>query len=202
MGYATDFIGHVLIDPPLNAEEADYLTAFTRARHWDRPGGPYVVPDHPLEPRATVDVETYNRVAEGKPGLWCPWTPCLDGHCLTFDGMEKAYSAVSWMTYLIETFLAPGPRVSEVPDPLFDGFTFDHRCDGVVAASRRDSGELSLIVVTDNEVERIVVVPGVPDGVPWGELRYQAETDRYLRHRQARQAAWRRRLAELRPETA
>jgi hypothetical protein len=133
MGYATDFIGHVLIDPPLNAEEADYLTAFTRARHWDRPGGPYVVPDHPLEPRATVDVETYNRVAEGKPGLWCPWTPCLDGHCLTFDGMEKAYSAVSWMTSSSRPSSRPG---REYPKSLIRSSTASPSTTDAMASSQ------------------------------------------------------------------
>ena len=48
MGYTTDFIGWVQIDPPLNEHETDYLRAFNRTRRWDRPEGPFVVLPHPL----------------------------------------------------------------------------------------------------------------------------------------------------------
>jgi hypothetical protein len=40
MGYTTDFIGHIGIDPPLNEAEQSYLRAFAESRRWDRPGGP------------------------------------------------------------------------------------------------------------------------------------------------------------------
>lgn len=75
MGYTTDFVGWVQIDPPLNEHETDYLRAFNRTRRWDRSEGRFVVLPHPLaddEPKS--DVDAYNRPAKGEPGLWCPWT--------------------------------------------------------------------------------------------------------------------------------
>jgi hypothetical protein len=47
MGYSTDFLGHLDIEPPLNDEEIDYLTAFFDSRRCRREGGPYAVPGNP-----------------------------------------------------------------------------------------------------------------------------------------------------------
>ena len=197
MGYNTDFVGHVLVDPPLNTEEAEYLIAFNHTRRWDRPD-PYFILDHPMQPDPHDDIDRYNQPAPGEPGLWCPWVPCLDGHCLTVDGTEKTYGAGRWFDYLVGSFLAPGAAVAKLRDPRFAAFTFDHVCEGVVAASRRDTGELSLIVVTDSEVEELVVMPGVPEEVVWGDLPYQAEADLYRRRSALRTQAWRDRLEQRR----
>ena len=65
MGYTMDFVGHVLIAPPLNDRRADYLSAFTRSGT-----GPsrWAVrrADHPLEPCATADIETYRPLAAAR----------------------------------------------------------------------------------------------------------------------------------------
>ena len=138
MGHTTDFIGHVDIEPALNQDEIEYLTAFGLTRHFDRPDGPYAVSGNPMaaqdQERASVDTETYSSLGPGKPQLYCQWVPCLDGCCLSFDGNEKFYQPVAWMRYLIQHFLKPGALASKSGLPAFEHFTFDHR------ARRHDRG--------------------------------------------------------------
>jgi hypothetical protein len=191
MGYTTDFVGWVQVDPPLNEHETDYLRAFSRTRRWDRPEGSYVVLPHPLaDDDHADDVDAYNRPAPGEPGLWCPWTSTSNGTALTFDGSEKAYQAVRWLEYVIDTFLREDATAAMTGDPLFADFAFDHVCDGAVAACRRDTGRLSVVLVTDNEVEERVLLPGVPEGVVWEGLPYEAEIDRDRQRSAVRRAAY------------
>ena len=165
--------------PPLNEPETDYLRAFSRSRRWDRPAGPYVVLPHPLaDDEHEPDIDAYDRPAPGEPGLWCPWTPTTDGRVLPFDGIEKACHATRWLSYVIHTFLAPGATVAGLDDSQFADFTTDHVCDGAVASCRRDTGQVAVILVTDNTVDERVLLPGVGEGVVWGGLPYEAEVDR------------------------
>jgi hypothetical protein len=182
MGYTTDFIGHVDIEPALNQDETEYLEAFSLSRRFARAGGPYEVPGNPMaaleEERETVDVDTYNRIAPGQPQLWCQWVPCFDGCCLAFDGHEKFYRPVEWMRYLIQHFLMPGAAASRTGLPIFEHFTFDHRLDGLVVGCRRDTKELFAIEVVNNEVTKRVLRAGIPE--TWREpLPYEKEIDRW-----------------------
>ncbi len=121
MGYTTDFLGHIDIEPALNEHEQAYLAAFGHARHFDRPGGPYVVPGNPFaDDREGVDVDSYNRSGEGKPQLHCGWIVSPDGCCLSFDGTEKFYEPVRWLRYLIEHFLVPGAHAASSGLPVFE----------------------------------------------------------------------------------
>ncbi len=61
---------------------------------------------------------------------------------LQCDGLEKFYGPAEWMRYVIDHFLRPGAIASGSGVPCFDGFTFDHSCNGVVAGARRDTGEV------------------------------------------------------------
>lgn len=190
MGYTTDFVGWVQIDPPCNEQESEYLCAFNRTRRWNRPAGPYVVLDHPLDEEGlSTDGEDYNRPAPGEPSLWCPWTVGAGGGHLCWDGAEKAYAADGWLAHLIDSFLTPSAAAASSGDRLFDGFTFDHVCDGAVAACRRDTGELSVIFVTDNVIDTRVIMPGMPAGVVWAGLPYEAEHDRIVQRSAIRRAA-------------
>ena len=36
MGFSTDFVGHIDIEPPLNDSEIVYLSAFSASRRYDR----------------------------------------------------------------------------------------------------------------------------------------------------------------------
>jgi hypothetical protein len=190
MGFTTDFIGHVDIEPALNQDEIEYLTAFSRSRRFDRPDGPYAVPGNPLavldEERETVDVDTYNRVAPGQPQLWCQWVPCLDGCCLSFDGNGKFYQPVAWMRYLIQHFLKPGAAASRSGLPAFEHFTFDHRLDGMVVGCRRDNKELFAIQVKANRVTEKVLRAGLPEYYGREPLAYEKAIDEWEASRRRR----------------
>jgi hypothetical protein len=151
--------------------------------------GPFVVLDHPLsDDFVPVVPEAYNRPAPGEPSLWCPWTATVEGGFLCFDGTERA-SPAAWLTNLIDTFLASSAAAAASRDPVFAGFTFDHGCNGAVAACRRDTGELSIIFVTENAVDQMVIMPGLPSAVVWGGLSYKPEEDLARQRSAVRRAA-------------
>jgi hypothetical protein len=187
MGYTTDFIGHIDIDPALNEHEINYLSAFSASRRFDRTGGPYAVPGNPAAERADcAPTETYNRTAPGQPGLWCQWVPCWDGCCLAFNGNEKFYSPVRWLSYLITHFMKPGAVASKSGDPHFDGFTFDHVLEGMIVGCRRDNKELYSITVTNNRVREKVLRPADPRYADYPPLPYEAAIDRQQANRKRR----------------
>jgi hypothetical protein len=114
----------------------------------------------------------------------------MNGTALAFDGIEKAYGATRWLDYLIRTFLAPGAAAAATGDPQFAGFTFDHVCDGAVASCRRDTGQVAVLLVTDNEADERVLLPGVPEGVVWEGLPYEPEIDRARQRAAVRRVAY------------
>jgi hypothetical protein len=197
MGNTTDFIGHIDIDPPLNDDEIAYLSAFSASRRCERSGGPYVVPGNPrAESPGDFDGDAYDRPATGQPGLWCQWAPCWGGCCLTFNGHEKRYSPVPWLRYLIAHFLKPGAHAARAGGERFQGFTFDHRLDGMVIACRRDNNELYAIVVSNNRVREQILTPADPRYVERPPLPYEEAIDRVKTERVRRQ---RRRGADVIP---
>lgn len=139
MGFTTDFIGHIDIAPSLNDEEIAYLTAFSQSRRCRRPGGPYDVPGNPMAETSEGFGDSYNRAADGQPGLWCSWVPCWEGCCLAFNGNEKFYSAVAWLRYLVTHFLKAGAQASRSGNERFAGFTFDHHLEGMIVGCRRET---------------------------------------------------------------
>ena len=178
MGYTTDFLGHIDIDPPLNDQETTYLSAFQHSRRWDRPGGPYEVPPNPfVEEWEGADPESYNRPAPGQPQLWCQWAVGWDGCCLSFDGVEKFYEPVRWLRYLIDHFLVAGAEASRSGLTVFDDFTFDHRLDGLIIGNRRDTRELFAICVDDSVVREKTLVPGDDAFRGRTRLPYEAAID-------------------------
>ena len=209
MGYSTDFLGHIDISPPLNPSEVEYLTAFGESRRWDRPGGPYEVPDNPRldavvlgdpDPvtgvpsvRAPVsagsdDHERFNRTAPGQPQLHCQWIPCPSGCCLSYDGHEKFYEPTAWMRYLIDHFIKPGAAASRSGLECFEQFTFDHEMNGVVAACRRDTRRLWVIEVDSNVVTERDLYRGVDESLVWGPFPYEQEIDDLRARRRRRRA--------------
>ena len=177
MGYSTDYIGHIDIEPPLNDAEVEYLIAFGKSRRNLRDGGPYEVPGNPdAELRDPPRGEAYNIRAPGQPNLWCDWTPCWDGCCIAWNGTEKSYSMIEWLRYLIAHFLRPGAKASD--DQRFSEFTFDHRLTGVVVGCRRDNKELLAVTVRDNRVTTRVLRPADPRYADYPPLPYEDEIDR------------------------
>jgi len=182
MGYTTDFVGHVDVTPSLNAAEQTYLTAFSASRRFTRPGGPYDVPGNPqaeaVEGSTAAGIDDYNTPPDGQPGLWCDWVPCWDGCCLAFNGHEKFYSPVRWLEYLIDHFLRPGAHASASNEPALRDFTFDHRCDGLVVACRRDNKELYAIRVVNNDVSEEILRPADSRYLDLPPLPYEEYADR------------------------
>ena len=198
MGYTTDFIGHIDIEPGLNQDEIEYLTAFSESRRYDREDGPYAVPGNPFAEtrtgRGDIEIDRYNRVAPGQPELWCQWEPCWSGCCFSFDGTEKFYQPVRWMEYLIEHFLRPGALASTTRDPQFEHFTFDHRLDGIVVGCRRDTKRLFAITVTDNVVREEELRRGLSEYADMPPLPYETAIDRWAA--ESRPRRWRRSSGE------
>jgi hypothetical protein len=191
MGYTTDFIGHVNVDPPLNEAEQHYLMAFAASRRYARAAGPYDVPRNPAAERddEATDLDAYNAVGAGQPSLWCGWTPCWQGCCLTHDGVEKFYAATRWMRYLIEHFLAPDAHARHSGLDWFTDFAFDHTLNGIIAACRRDTRELYLIHVENNEVSEEPLYPADLRFADAGPLPYETGMDqRHGERRRPREA--------------
>lgn len=189
MGYTTDFIGHIDITPTLNEAEVAYLTAFHHSRRFDRPGGPYEIPANPFAPESADWGEwgareggtaRYNRPGPGQPELWCRWLPCWEGCCIALDGEEKIYQPTLWLAYLMEHFLVPDAEASRSGLPAFDGFTFDHQLEGMVAGCRRDNKELFLIQVRDNVVTEEILRPADRRYLDYPPLPYEEAIDRDL----------------------
>jgi hypothetical protein len=53
------------------------------------------------------DIVDQNSPSSDQPGLWCQWVPDDSGEYITWDGGEKFYHYVEWISYLIEHFLGP-----------------------------------------------------------------------------------------------
>ncbi len=180
MGYTTDFVGHIDIDPALNQDEIEYLTAFAASRRFDRPEGPYAVPGNPyVDDRAGADAagDRYNRPAPGQPQLWCQWVPCWSGCCLSTDGNEKFYEPVAWLRYLVNHFLKPGAQASRSGAPQFEHFTFDHALSGMVVGCRRDTKEPFAITASGSRVSTKVLRRGEPEHWGMPPLPYEKKLD-------------------------
>jgi hypothetical protein len=191
MGLRTDYLGHVRIGPVLSPAEVDFLKSFNRTRHC-RDRTPLDVAEHPTDNEPTGDTQSYNGVAPGMPGLWCPWTCCDEGCCLRWDGGEKPYAPDQWLGYLIDTFLRPGAALADDPTGLRHGLTFDHVLNGMLVGERRETSELFALEVLDNEVVRRTLLPGREGVDEWGYGSERSEReDRRLRlaARRARFAA-------------
>ena len=151
MGLHTAYLGSLRIQPPLSPAEVDFLKGFRRTRHCgDRAGLDVVM--HPADNDPADDVASYNRVAVGMPGLWCPWTCCDEGCCLRWDQREKPYAPDRWLRYLIDTFLRPGAALAADPAARAVGLTFDHVLSGMFVGERRETAELLALAVKDNVV--------------------------------------------------
>jgi hypothetical protein len=164
MGYSTDFQGHWKLDKPLSASQAAYLRAFAQTRRMQRNAGLTELRPDPLRIDVglpvgeeggyfvgeqgmmgqgvglwndkPVDVTNYNQPPRGQPGLWCQWIPTKDGSAIEWDGGEKFYDYVEWITYIIEHFLKPWGYV----------------LNGVVEWSGEESADLGEIVIVNNTV--------------------------------------------------
>lgn len=191
MGLHTDYLGSLRIEPALSPAEVDFLKSFNRTRHC----GDRAVLDvvgHPADNDREDDVASYNRVAMGMPGLWCPWTSCDEGCCLRWDGGEKPYAPDRWLRYLIDTFLRADAARAADPEARVLGLTFDHVLNGMIVGERQETSELFALAVKDNVVRRRILVPprqGVNEWGYRGEEDERVERSAYIAGRHERFAA-------------
>lgn len=191
MGLHTDYLGSLRIEPPLSPAEVDFLKSFSRTRHCGDRAALDVVA-HPADNDPAGDVASYNRVAIGMPGLWCPWSSCDEGCCLRWDQGEKPYAPDRWLRYLIDTFLRPGAALAADPAAHALGLTFDHVLAGMIVGERRETCELFALAVKDNVVRRRTLVPpreGVDEWGYRGGDEEREEREAYLAARRERFAA-------------
>ena len=97
MGYQTDFVGYLHVQPALNEAEVAFVNA-TRGR-FDR--------DYATL-RTVDDVEASQiELMSGAPYGWSNWEACSQGCCLGYDGGDKASHMIPWLKYLMATYLVP-----------------------------------------------------------------------------------------------
>jgi hypothetical protein len=165
MGYTTEFEGSVNISPPLNAHEIAYLRKFARSWRMDREFGPYFVDGSGFKGQGDdPDIRNGGPPPPEQPGFWCEWEPTEDGTAIKWNGGEKFYDSVEWMTYLIDTFLKPGAALaselaSPVPGRHYPGelrhFTFDHELNGILNAQGEEEEDQWQLAVTGNAVTTV-----------------------------------------------
>lgn len=153
MGYTTEFSGSVSIEPPLNAQEIEFLKKFSSTRRMDCEQGPYYVDRGGFAGQDQNDpkIRDYNRPPAGQPGLWCQWVPKEDGTAIEWNEMEKFYDSQEWMTYIINHFLKPGAiAAGELPF-----LQANHVVNGQIKAQGEEMDDRWKMVVKDNEVSRV-----------------------------------------------
>lgn len=167
MGYQTDFVGYLHVQPALNDDEIRLLNSVAHHLPLTEGGG-----------LQTVDRETarLHTVLARSPCGWSNWEACQEGCCLSYDGGDKANHMIPWLKYLMATLLVPGASVNGTEN--FEAFTCDHVFNGMVVGSRRDNRELYAITAVENEVEVELLWPGVPEWSSYPPLPYQREIDR------------------------
>jgi len=166
MGYQTDFIGYLQIDPPLGPRERSFINCISGSLFLQESSGALRVADE--------DDEVLRGLVSEAPRGWSNWTVCPQGCCLSYDGGDKANHMVPWLEFLMATFLVAGAAAEGI-----DGMTCDHVLSGMVVGSRRDTRELYSITVRDNDVEVELLWPGNPQWSDYPRLAYQTEIDRF-----------------------
>lgn len=78
----------------------------------------------------------FNYPPRTQPGLWCQWTVGDDDQSIEWDGGEKFNSYTKWIEYMVMNFFIPW------------GITVN----GEVKWEGEDSGDMGVIVITDNMV--------------------------------------------------
>jgi hypothetical protein len=166
MGYQTDFIGYLQIDPPLGPRERSFINRVSGSLFPQESNAGLRVADQ--------DDEVLRELVRRAPRGWSNWTVCPQGCCLSYDGGDKANHMVPWLTFLMATFLVAGAAAEGI-----GGMTCDHVLSGMVVGSRRDTRELYSITVRDNDVEVELLWPGNLKWSDYPRLAYQTEIDRF-----------------------
>lgn len=160
MGYTTYFDGELHFDRELSENIKVFVNRFSKVRHMKRDvekikktfpdwenhcldgnlgvEGEFFVGGDALEQFGQMEDDSVingNRQASTQPGLWCQWIISDEG-TLVWDGGEKFYSYVEWLTYLIKNIFAPNKYI----------------LNGEISWEGEESDDFGIIQVCDNEV--------------------------------------------------
>ena len=158
MGYHTEFFGQFALDKPLEENHKKYLFKFSDSRRMKR--NEQIVSNFSDHLREAVNlpvgkegcyyvgstefagqdrdssVVDFNQPPGNQPGLWCQWIPNEDGTAIEWDGGEKFYNYVEWLSYIIDNFLIPW------------GYTIN----GKVSWEGEGRSDTGTIIVTNNKI--------------------------------------------------
>jgi hypothetical protein len=159
MGYTTDFTGQFNLNNTLETKHSLYLTEFANTRRMRRDAAVANNLPDPIRQKANLPIgdeggyfvgsKSYrgqsndtsvldlNKPPSGQPGLWCQWMPNDTNNAIIWDGGEKFYKYVDWLSYLIKHFLNP----------------WGYKLYGRVAWQGEDPEDKGFIYVDDNQVD-------------------------------------------------
>jgi len=145
MGYTTDFEGQFDLDKKLDDETYNLLKGLNMTRRMGRKvdkkfgveGEFYYKNDGDFGQKREDNIIDYNRPPKTQPSLWLQWTPTEDRLSIEWDGGEKFYSYVEWISYIIEKILKPRGYV----------------LNGAVKWYGEEEDDIGTIFVRDNEVK-------------------------------------------------
>ena len=167
MGYNTTFKGSMEFYPPLSREETEYLNGFAKTRRVAMPGDPAgLLPRR--QQRTPVgtggafmidsDVEGSLGEAAGAPGCWCQWKASDDGKRLEWDGGEKFYNYVEWLSYLNCAFFSQDAWAKRLhPEEL--SFLGPHMLQGRIEAYGEEWDDVTAL---EAEGGKLFVREGTP----------------------------------------
>lgn len=151
MGYYTSFNGSFSVSPILHPKTKEFLEKLSMTRRMGRKG---MLEMYGKEGEFFVDAEgdsgqdnnnpliiDGNKPPCTQPGLWCQWIPSDNGDCLEWDGGEKFYKYVEWITYIIDKILKPN----------------GYKVNGEVKWQGDEMDDRGLIIIKDNIItERLL----------------------------------------------
>lgn len=108
MGYTTDFTGRFRLNKELTRKDFQELESWNDERH---------------------DSDKY-------PSHYCQWKPSSDGWSIEWDEVEKFYSYVEWIEWLIKNWFAPKGYI----------------LNGEVEWEGEEQGDVGKIIIKDNVV--------------------------------------------------
>ena len=165
MGYHTEFWDSLSVEPPLNADEISYLTAFNDSRRMKRANGPLFVggpSDYGHGPG--TDVVDANEPPAGQPNLWVGWKPTEDGAQIVWDESENTYGTPQWIAFLVHRLLGPAARpyvdAHAHEDPRLASFTCDHVLSGRIEA-QGEEGDDRWGLSVDNGIVTVLSMPSL-----------------------------------------
>lgn len=142
MGYSTDFYGSLDITPAPSSELKTFVSALNKTRRVKRAVDPmygiegefYVHGKGFMGQDSDDTVVNPNQPPSTQPGLWMNWN--IDSGELEWDGGEKFYNYIEWLSYLINNVFAP----------------LGYKLNGQISWRGEDNSDIGVIKADDNKL--------------------------------------------------